>query len=166
MLGTASSLRTHLLHLTIPQRLGPGQQGPGSHRGRLAILVPRPSPDHIALQRDGTVNVVQLVVKPACIAQDVPGIVLPPEGRQRRLAVVAHGLGHRHSWRGHIRGARGIGGAIFSLAIIGRGASLGSVLGLVSASLPGKCLLEVFGAMHGMQLVVETAGIAQGLIVC
>lgn len=57
-------------------------------------LVPRPATDHIALERDGAVAVVQLVVQSTGIAQDLTRVVLAPQGGQRGLAVGAD-RGHR-----------------------------------------------------------------------
>jgi hypothetical protein len=65
----------------------------GRARGRLAVFVAGPASDHVALEGDGSVDLMKLVVKTAGIAQDFTRIVLPPERRQRGLAVIAHGLG-------------------------------------------------------------------------
>lgn len=81
---------------------GMGETSIGGTRDRLAVLVAGPASDHVALERDGSMDMVKFVVEATSIAQDLAGIVLPPEWRQRGLAVTAHGL------RVHGRRNRGI----------------------------------------------------------
>jgi len=142
-----------------------GGFGMGGDRGwTLAVIITRPPADHIALQRDGPVDVVQLVVEAASVAKDVAGVILAPQGCQRRLAVGAGWLRARNrvcpiATRGAI-GLELIGGrrAVQSNTVqFGSRAARSTCL--------TKSLLQVLGSVHGVQLVVETAGVAEGLIV-
>jgi hypothetical protein len=60
--------------------------------GRSCALIPRPATDHIPLQGNRSVDMVQLVVETTGIAQDFARVVLAPERGECRPAVGAHGL--------------------------------------------------------------------------
>lgn len=85
-LGLGMSMRLCLclslclcLCLCLGMRLRLSQESTGDRRTGLAVLIPGPAADHVPLERDGPVDVVQLVVQPTGIAQDVARVVLAPE---------------------------------------------------------------------------------------
>ena len=63
-----------------------------SSSSRSSALVPRPTTDDVPFQRDRAMNMVQLVVKPTGVAEDLAGVVFPPERGECCPAVCAHGL--------------------------------------------------------------------------
>jgi hypothetical protein len=82
---------------------GGGGSSSSSSGSSLTALVARPTTNNIALEGDGSVDVVQLVVETTGVAQDLASVVLAPERGQGGFAVAAHGLrewGHRSPTRG------------------------------------------------------------------
>lgn len=156
---------------------GGGGSGGGSSGSSLTAFVTRPTADDITLEGDGPVDVMQLVVEAAGVAQDLARVVLAPERGQGGLAVGAHGLrkwGHR-SPTGGVRATTITGGittfaSLLTLLLSKKGShhhrGARTVLGLVAGALSrAQGLLKVLGTVHGMQLVIETTGVAERFVV-
>lgn len=63
-----------------------------SRGSRSSAFIPRPTTDDVPLQRNRPMDMVQFIVKPTGVAEDLAGIVFPPERGKCCPTVCAHGL--------------------------------------------------------------------------